>query len=430
MSRKLAASSSSMSGMTSRTFNTDSVKLVSSQEVFDKESKFGAHNYHPLPVALCKAKGVFVWDVEGKRYFDYLSGYSAVNQGHCHPKLVDAMLKQAETLALTSRAFYSDVLGNYEEYVTNMFGYDKVLPMNTGVEAGETACKLARKWAYEVKGVPHNQAKIIFAEGNFWGRTMAAISSSTDPDSYGNFGPFMPGFETVPYDDLAALEDKLKDPNVAAYMVEPIQGEAGVVLPSDGYLKGVRALCDKYNVLWIADEVQTGLGRTGKMLACDHEGVKPDVLVLGKALSGGMYPVSAVLGSDEVILTIKPGQHGSTYGGNPLASRIAMSALQILKDENLCENAEAMGKITRDFLSKLPSDVVVSHRGRGLLNAVVIKNTGAYNAWEVCLKMKEFGLIAKPTHNDIIRFAPPLCISEEELMESLAIIEKAVTTFL
>jgi len=358
-----------------RKLSVSSHNLNKSQEVFDKEEKFGAHNYHPLPVALCKGQGVHVWDVDGKRYFDYLSGYSAVNQGHCHPKIVNAMLEQAQTLALTSRAFYSDVLGQYEEYVTNLFGYDRVLPMNSGVEAGETACKLARKWAYEVKGVPSCEAKIVFAEGNFWGRTLAAISSSTDPESFGNFGPYMPGFTIVPYDDLAALEEELKDPNCAAYMVEPIQGEAGVVVPSEGYLRGVRQLCDKYNVLWIADEVQTGLGRTGKMLACDHEGVKPDLLVLGKALSGGMYPVSAVLGSDEIVLTIKPGQHGSTYGGNPLASKIAMTALQVLVEEKLCENSTAMGNMTRDFLSTLPKDKVISYRGRGLLNAMVIKST-------------------------------------------------------
>jgi len=400
-----------------------------SQEVFDKESKYGAHNYHPLPVALVKGKNVHVWDVEGKRFFDYLSGYSAVNQGHCHPKLVDAMMSQANELALTSRAFYSNVLGEYEEYITQLFGYDKVLPMNTGVEAGETACKLARKWAYEVKGVPHNQAKIIFADNNFWGRTMAAISSSTDPESYGNFGPFMPGFENVPYDDLQALEEKLKEGNCAAFMVEPIQGEAGVVVPSDGYLRGVRSLCDKYNVLFIADEVQTGLGRTGKMLAVEHEGVKPDILVLGKALSGGMYPVSAVLTRDEVMLTIKPGQHGSTYGGNPLASKIAMTALQILVDENLCENASVMGEKTRAFLSQLPKDVVVSYRGRGLLNAIVIKNNEKLNAWKLCLRMKEFGLIAKPTHDNIIRLAPPLTINHEQLDESLNIIKQAISTF-
>jgi len=412
-----------------RSLSFTSSQLNKSQEVFDKESKFGAHNYHPLPVALCRGKGVFVWDVDDNRYFDYLSGYSAVNQGHCHPKLVEAMLNQASILALTSRAFYSDQLGKYEEYITNLFGYDKVLPMNTGVEAGETACKLARKWAYEVKCVPKNQAKIVFAENNFWGRTMAAISSSTDPESYGNFGPFMPGFVTVPYDDLCSLEQELKDPNCAAFMVEPIQGEAGVVVPSEGYLKGIRKLCDKYNVLWIADEVQTGLGRTGKMTACEHEGVKPDLLVLGKALSGGMYPVSAVLGSDEVILTIKPGQHGSTYGGNPLASRIATSALQILVDEKLCDNAEKMGLLTREALSQLPTEIVSGYRGKGLLNAIIIKNTKDYNAWQVCLRMKEFGVIAKPTHENIIRLAPPICITQEELEESLELIKTAICSF-
>lgn len=400
---------------------------VASQAVFDREDKFGAHNYHPLPVALSRAKGVYVWDVEGKQYYDFLSAYSAVNQGHCHPKIIKAMTEQVEVLALTSRAFYSNVLGEYEEYITKLFGFDKVLPMNTGVEGGETACKLARKWAYKVKKVPENKAKIIFAEGNFWGRTLAAVSSSNDPSSFEGFGPFMPGFELVPYNDTTALEKALQDPNVAAFMVEPIQGEAGVVVPDEGYLKKVRELCTKYNVLFIADEVQTGLARTGRMLAVDYEGVKPDILILGKALSGGIYPVSAVLANDPVMLCIKPGEHGSTYGGNPLGCKVAMAALQVLIDEKLAENADRMGRKLRESLSELPKDVVSVVRGKGLLNAIVINSK--FDAWEVCLRLKDNGLIAKPTHGDIIRFAPPLTITEEQMDDCLRIIKDTVMSF-
>ncbi|XP_022342745.1 ornithine aminotransferase, mitochondrial-like [Crassostrea virginica] len=395
-----------------------------SQAVFDREAKYGAHNYHPLPVAICKGEGVFMWDVDGNRYFDFLSAYSAVNQGHSHPKIIKALTDQASTLALTSRAFYNNVLGEYEQYVTKFFGFDKVLPMNTGVEGGETANKLARKWAYNVKKIPKNQAKIVFAEGNFWGRTLAAISSSTDPSSYEGFGPYMPGYSLVPYNDLAALEKELKDPNCCAFMVEPIQGEAGVVVPDEGYLRKVRELCTKYNVLWIADEVQTGLCRTGKMLAVDHENVKPDILILGKALSGGIYPVSAVLANDEVMLTIKPGEHGSTYGGNPLGCRVAMAALQVLLDEKLADNAERLGKILRSELSKLPKEKVKIVRGKGLLNAIVINEK--YDAWEVCLKLRDNGLLAKPTHGDIIRFAPPLVINDGELQECISIIKNTI----
>ncbi|XP_022231142.2 ornithine aminotransferase, mitochondrial [Drosophila obscura] len=395
-----------------------------SEAVFAREQKYGAHNYHPLPVALTKGEGIFVWDVEGKRYFDYLSAYSAVNQGHSHPKIVKALTEQASKLALTSRAFYSDVLGEYEEFVTKFFGYDKVLPMNTGVEGGETACKLARKWGYEQKKIPKNQAKIIFARNNFWGRTLSAVSASNDPISYEGFGPFMPGFELIDYDNTTALEEALKDPNVCAFMVEPIQGEAGVVVPTDGYLKKVRELCSKHNVLWIADEVQTGLARTGRMLAVNYEDVQPDILILGKALSGGMYPVSAVLCNDQVMLCIKPGEHGSTYGGNPLGCRVAMAALEVLREENLAENAYKMGELLRSELGQLPKDVVSVVRGKGLLNAIVINQK--YDAWNVCLKLKENGLLAKPTHGDIIRFAPPLVINEAQMLESIDIIKKTI----
>ncbi|XP_016942652.4 ornithine aminotransferase, mitochondrial [Drosophila suzukii] len=395
-----------------------------SEAVYARENKYGAHNYHPLPVALSRGEGAFVWDVEGKRYFDYLSAYSAVNQGHCHPKIVKALTEQASKLALTSRAFYSDVLGEYEEYVTKLFGFDKVLPMNTGVEGGETACKLARKWGYLEKKIPTNQAKIIFARNNFWGRTLSAVSASSDPSSYEGFGPFMPGFELIEYDNLTALEESLKDPNVCAFMVEPIQGEAGVVVPSDGYLKKVRELCSKYNVLWIADEVQTGLARTGKLLAVNYEQVQPDILILGKALSGGMYPVSAVLANDQVMLCIKPGEHGSTYGGNPLGCRVAMAALEVLQEEKLAENAFKMGELLRGELSKLPKEVVSVVRGKGLLNAIVINQK--YDAWQVCLKLKENGLLAKPTHGDIIRFAPPLVINESQMRESIDIIKNTI----
>ncbi|KAJ4435860.1 hypothetical protein ANN_18480 [Periplaneta americana] len=452
---------------------------LTSQDVFDREDKYGAHNYHPLPVALCRGEGVFMWDVEGRKYYDFLSAYSAVNQGHCHPKIVSALKKQADVLTLTSRAFYSDVLGEYEEIITKMFGYDKVLPMNTGVEGGETACKLARKWGYSKKKIPENQAKIVFVEGNFWGRTLSAISSSTDPTSYAGFGPFMPGFNIIPYNDLKALDcdarlpdctmeqlmvfvtfliigserlialvftskvlnvlmfvqiivlniitEALKDPTVCAFMVEPIQGEAGVVVPDEGYLSGVRELCTKHQVLWIADEVQTGLCRTGKLLAVDHENVLPDLLVLGKALSGGVFPVSAVLANDDVMLCIKPGEHGSTFGGNPLGCKVAIAALEILQEEKLSENAEKMGKILRSELSKLPKDVVSCVRGKGLLNAIVINKE--FDAWNVCLKLKENGLLAKPTHGDIIRLAPPLVLTEEQLHESIHIIKESVLSF-
>ena len=396
------------------------------QHFLDLEDKYGAHNYHPLPVVLKKGSGVFLWDVDDKKYYDFLSGYSAVNQGHCHPKIVATLKEQAEILTLTSRAFHNNLLGEYEKYITEYFGYDKVLPMNTGVEGGETAIKLARRWGYTVKGIETNQAKIIFAEGNFWGRTMAAISSSTDPSSYKDFGPFMPGFEVVAYNDLAALEIVLQDKNVAAFMFEPIQGEAGVVLPDDGYISGVRKLCSQYNVLMIADEIQTGLARTGKMLACDHENVKPDILILGKALSGGTMPVSAVLANNEIMMTIKPGEHGSTYGGNPLACKVAIAALQVLKDENMAENADKMGIIFRKALADLHSPFISVIRGRGLLNAIVIKHENPEASWDLCLTLKENGLLAKPTHGDKIRFAPPLCITESEIMDCVKIIEKSL----
>ncbi len=400
---------------------------ANTQYYLDLEEKYGAHNYHPLPVVLKKGTGVFLWDVDDKRYFDFLSGYSAVNQGHCHPAVVEVLQAQASELTLTSRAFHNDQLGEYEKYITTYFGYDKVLPMNTGVEGGETAIKLARRWGYTVKGIEANKAKIIFASGNFWGRTMAAISSSTDPSSYHNFGPYMPGFEVIPYNDLSALEAALQDPNVAAYMFEPIQGEAGVVVPDEGYLTGIRNLCSQYKVLMIADEIQTGLARTGKMLACDHENVRPDILILGKALSGGTLPISAVLSDDEVMMTIKPGEHGSTYGGNPLACKVAIAALQVLKDENMAANAEAMGNLFREELSKLNSPYISCIRGRGLLNAIVIKHHNPDAAWELCLALKDNGLLAKPTHGDKIRFAPPLIITVEQIMEAVNIIEKSLS---
>lgn len=390
------------------------------------EEQYGAHNYHPLPVVLEKGEGVFLWDVEGKRYFDFLSGYSAVNQGHCHPRIINSLIEQAQKLTLTSRAFHNNLLGHYEAFITNYFGYDKVLPMNTGVEGGETAIKLARRWAYAKKGVEDNKAKIIFAEGNFWGRTMAAISSSTDPSSYHQFGPFMPGFELVPYNNIPALEQALQDSNVAAFMVEPIQGEAGVVIPDEGYLSKVRALCTQYNVLFIADEIQTGLARTGQLLACDHEGVRPDILILGKALSGGVLPVSAVLADDFIMMNIKPGEHGSTYGGNPLACAVAMSALTVIKEEKLAENAENMGQLLRLELAKLNSPYIKTIRGKGLLNAVVINHPNPEAAWELCLILKEKGLLAKPTHGDKIRFAPPLVITRAQILECVAIIDAAL----
>jgi ornithine--oxo-acid transaminase len=402
----------------------------SAQYYIDLEEEHGAHNYHPLPVVIEKGEGVYVWDVEGKQYLDFLSAYSAVNQGHCHPQIIQALVTQASKLTLTSRAFHNNLLGEYEKYITAYFGYDKVLPMNTGVEGGETAIKLARRWAYDVKKVADNQAHVLFVEGNFWGRTMAAISSSNDPSSYERFGPFMPGFSLIPYNNLSALEEALKaNPNIAAFMFEPIQGEAGVVVPDEGYLKGVRALCSQYNVLMIADEVQTGLCRTGKMLACDYENVKPDLLILGKALSGGTLPVSAVLGSNEVMLTVKPGEHGSTYGGNPLACAVAISALQVLVDENLAENAFKMGEIFRARMEKLKekSPLISLVRGRGLLNAIIIKPFGnGKTAYDVCKALKKNGLLAKQTHGDIIRFAPPLVINETQVNEACDIIEKTI----
>lgn len=405
--------------------------MTKSAYLMELEDNFGAHNYHPIPVVLERGEGVYVWDVDGKRYFDFLAAYSAVNQGHCHPRIINALTEQAKKLTLTSRAFYNSLLGEYEKFITSYFNYDKVLPMNTGVEGGETALKLARRWAYDVKKVEQNKAKIVFAKGNFWGRTLAAISSSDDPSSYAGFGPYMPGYESVNYNDLPSLENALKDPNTAAFMVEPIQGEAGVIVPTEGYLKGVRALCDKYNVLFIADEVQTGLARTGKMLACDHEGVKPDILILGKALSGGTMPVSAVLASNEIMLTIKPGEHGSTYGGNPLACAVAMEALKVLKDENLIENSEKLGILFRNEMNRLKNecDIITEVRGQGLFNAIVIKEKNGKTAWDVCLQFAEHGLLAKPTHGDIIRFAPPLVITEKQLMECVTIIRQVILSF-
>ncbi len=402
----------------------------SSSYYISLENEYGAHNYHPLSVVLEKGEGIFVWDVEGKKYYDFLSAYSAVNQGHCHPRIINALINQASKLTLTSRAFHNNLLGEYEKYICEYFGFDKVLPMNTGVEGGETAIKLARRWAYDIKKVNENQAHILFVEGNFWGRTMAAISSSNDPSSYDRFGPFMPGFSLIPYNDLNALEEAFKaNPNIAAFMFEPIQGEAGVVVPTEGYLAGVRELCSKYNVLMIADEVQTGLCRTGNMLACDYEQVKPDLLILGKALSGGTIPVSAVLANNEVMLTIKPGEHGSTYGGNPLACAVAMEALKVLKEENLAENAYKMGEIFRVNMLKLKdkSALITEVRGKGLLNAIVIKPFGnGKTAYDVCKALKENGLLAKQTHGDIIRFAPPLVITEQHVNEACNIIERTI----
>lgn len=392
------------------------------------EDQFGAHNYHPIPVVLERGEGVFLWDVAGKRYYDFLSGYSAVNQGHCHPRIIQALTTQAQKLTLTSRAFHNNLLGEYAQFITTYFGYDKVLPMNTGVEGGETAIKLARRWAYVKKGVEENKAKIIFAEGNFWGRTLAAISSSTDPSSYKQFGPFMPGFELVPYNDTVALEKAFQDKNVAAFMVEPIQGEAGVVIPDQGYLQKVRALCTEYNVLFIADEIQTGLARTGKMLACDHENVRPDILILGKALSGGVLPVSAVLADDDIMMNIHPGEHGSTYGGNPLACAVAMAALTVLKEEKMSENAHAMGELLRSELQKLDSAHIKTIRGKGLLNAIVIDHANPEAAWDLCITLKEKGLLAKPTHGDKIRFAPPLLITADQIKECVTIINEALNT--
>lgn len=402
---------------------------MKTQDYIEREENFGAHNYHPLPVVLNRGEGPFVWDVEGKKYFDFLSAYSAVNQGHCHPSIINALITQAKTLTLTSRAFYSAALGEYEEYITNYFKYDKVLPMNTGAEADETALKLCRKWAYLKKGIKENGAKIIVCEGNFHGRTITIVSMSTDPDSRNDFGPFTPGFITIPYNDLKALENALQDPDVAGFLVEPIQGEAGVYVPDEGYLKKAYDLCKSKNVLFIADEVQTGIARTGKLLCCDHEGVRPDILILGKALSGGVFPVSAVLADNEIMLTIKPGEHGSTFGGNPIASKVAIAALEVIKNEKLAENAERLGKIFREELSSIKSEMIELVRGKGLLNAVVIKPKGGKTAWDVCLAMKDLGLIAKPTHGNIIRFAPPLVINEKQLREAMEIIKKAFKQF-
>lgn len=407
------------------------VRMVEAKEntkhYIDLEDNYGAHNYHPLPVVLERGEGIFVWDVEGKKYFDFLAAYSAVNQGHCHPKIIQALTDQAQVLTLTSRAFHNNVLGEYEKFICEYFGYDRVLPMNTGVEGGETAVKLARRWGYDVKGIPANQAKIIFVEGNFWGRTIAAISSSTDPASTTGFGPFVPGYVIIPYNDTDALEKACQDPNVAAFMFEPIQGEAGVVMPDEGYLLKVREICTRHNVLMIADEVQTGIGRTGKLLACDHENVKPDILILGKALSGGVLPVSAALTSHEVMLTIHPGEHGSTFGGNPLACKVAMAALEVIRDEKLAENAEKMGVIFRERMKGIKSDLITTVRGKGLLNAIVIKPFGDNKtAWDVCIKLMENGLLAKQTHGDIIRFAPPLTINEEQLHQACDIIQRTI----
>jgi ornithine--oxo-acid transaminase len=408
---------------------TTVIDKTRSQEAMEREAQFGAHNYHPVPVVIDRGEGVFVWDVEGKKYFDFLSAYSALNQGHNHPKIVKALVDQVKTLSLTSRAFYNNVLGEYEEFITRFFGYDKVLPMNSGAEGVETAIKLARRWAYVKKGVPENEAKVIVAEGNFHGRTITIISASTDPDSYGQFGPYTPGFIKIPYNDVHALQAALQDKNVAAFLVEPVQGEAGVVVPDDGYIKSCYNLCREANVLFIADEIQSGLGRTGKMLACDHEDVHPDILILGKALSGGLLPISAVLADDRIMLTIEPGQHGSTYGGSPLAARVAMASLSVLKDERLSENAERLGKILLQELKAISHPMIQLVRGKGLFCAMVIKPYNRKNAWELCLALKENGLLAKPTHDDIIRFAPPLIITENQLVECIRIIRDTVAVF-
>ena len=408
------------------------LKVSSSKEAIKLENEFGAHNYHPLPVVLKKGIGVYLWDVEGNKYYDFLSAYSAVNQGHCHPKINKALHDQAKVLTLTSRAFHNDILGSYEEYITKLFGYDKVLPMNTGVEGGETANKIARKWGYLKKGIKKDQARIVFASGNFWGRTLAAISTSDDPLSYEGFGPYMPGYDIIPYNNLEALEQKLKDPNVCAFMVEPIQGEAGVVVPDDGYLSGVRLLCNKYNVLFIADEVQTGIGRTGKMLATDYEASRPDILILGKALSGGVFPVSAVLADDDIMMCIGPGEHGSTFGGNPLACAVAHAALKVVIDEDLTQNAFDLGNLFRDKLNLYINDssIVKLVRGKGLLNAIVINDSPeSKTAWNICLKLRDNGLLAKPTHGNIIRFAPPLVISKVQLLDCIKIIIDTLKAF-
>jgi len=402
---------------------------MTSLDYIAREDKYGAHNYHPLPVVLDKGEGVYVWDVEGKKYFDFLSAYSAVNQGHCHPKIIKALTDQAQKLTLTSRAFYNSNLGEFEEYITKYFGYDKVLPMNSGAEGDETALKLCRKWAYKKKGIADGNAKIIVCDGNFHGRTITIVSMSSDPDSYAGYGPFTPGFIRIPYNDIAALEHALQDSDVAGFLVEPIQGEAGVFVPDAGYLKKAFDLCKAKNVLFIADEVQTGIARTGKLLACDHEGVRPDILILGKALSGGVYPISAVLADDDIMLTIKPGEHGSTFGGNALAAKVGIAALQVIKEENLAANAERLGEIFRTELRNIKSEMIELVRGKGLLNAIVIKPKNGKTAWDVCLAMKDNGLLAKPTHEHIIRFAPPLVITEAQIMEAVAIIKKTMQEF-
>ena len=399
------------------------------QEYTALEDKYGAHNYHPLPVVLAKGEGVFVWDVEGKKYYDFLSAYSAVNQGHCHPKIVDALKNQVDVLTLTSRAFYNDTLGEYEQYVTDYFGFDKVLPMNTGAEAVETALKLCRKWSYQKKGLAAETAKIIVCDGNFHGRTTTIISFSNDPEARDEFGPYTPGFINIPYNDLDALKEALKDENITGFMAEPIQGEAGVLVPNEGFLKGAYDLCKEAGVLFIADEVQTGIARTGKLLACDYENVKPDILILGKAISGGVFPVSAVLANNEVMMCIRPGEHGSTFGGNPLANKVAIAALEVIKDEKLAENAERLGKIFRRGLEEIDTDMITLVRGKGLLNAIVIKPKNGKEAWDVCLKLRDNGLLAKPTHGDIIRFAPPLVITEEQILECISIIKKTILSF-
>ncbi len=405
--------------------------IKSSQEAMDLEAKYGAHNYHPLPVVLAKGKGAKVWDVEGKEYYDFLSAYSAVNQGHCHPKILKAMTDQAERLTLSSRAFYNDALGVWEKYVTEYFGYDKVLPMNSGAEADETGLKLARRWGVVKKGIPNDKVKIVCCEGNFHGRTITIITMSNDPESYANYGPMTPGFIRIPYNDADALEKVLEEQGneIAGFLLEPIQGEAGVYVPDEGYLKKCYDICKKHNVLFMADEVQSGIARTGKMLACDHEGVRPDILILGKALGGGVVPVSCVLADDDIMLNIKPGEHGSTFGGNPIAARVSMAALQVIKDENLMENAERLGKIFREEMSKVNSPMIEKVRGKGLLNAVIIKPKDGKEAWDVCMKMRDLGLLAKPTHQHIIRFAPPLVITEAELREAIEIIKKALASF-
>jgi ornithine--oxo-acid transaminase len=400
-----------------------------SQYLIDLEDKHGAHNYHPLPVVLERGEGVFVWDVEGKKYYDFLAAYSAVNQGHNHPKITKALIEQAQKLALTSRAFYNNILGEYEKFITELFGYDKVLPMNTGAEGVETAMKLARRWGYEKKKVPSNNAKIIVCENNFHGRTISVVSASTDPDSYGKFGPFTPGFVKIPYNNISALGEALKDKEVVAFLVEPMQGEAGVVVPDEGYLKTCYEMCKAADVLFIADEIQTGIARTGKMIACEHENVRPDILILGKALSGGMYPVSAILADDEIMLTIKPGQHGSTYGGNPIACKVAIAAMNVVIDEKLAQNSEAMGELLRKELSAIKSDIITSVRGKGLFNAIVIKEKEGKTAWDVCVKLAENGLLAKPTHGDIIRFTPPLVITKEQMLDCARIIRETIEQF-